>query len=94
MTTKKHKRPSEMFPLIEKYLDSNLTQKQFCASQFLKNSVFQYWLKKYRQNSNTLLQSNDFVSLEIEPKSISDPSNAHTAILRFANGNELHFPWS
>jgi hypothetical protein len=34
---------------IEKYLASDLTQKQFCQQEQLAYSTFQVWLKKYRQ---------------------------------------------
>ena len=38
-----------MFPLIEKYLNSQLSQKAFCQQQNLSFAVFGYWLKKYRK---------------------------------------------
>lgn len=38
-----------MLPLIEKYLASNMTQKQFYHSENLTLARFKYWLKKYRQ---------------------------------------------
>jgi transposase-like protein len=37
-----------MFPLIEKYLDSEQTQKAFSAAHGVSEAVFHYWLRKYR----------------------------------------------
>lgn len=43
------RRAGEMFPVIARYLESDLTQEAFCRQENLAIHVFHYWLKKYRQ---------------------------------------------
>jgi hypothetical protein len=46
---RQHRTPAEMYPVIETYLDSGLTQRVFCRQQGLSMQVFAYWLAKYRR---------------------------------------------
>ena len=39
----------EMYPIIETYLASGLTQKQFYEQNEIPHSVFSYWLRHYRK---------------------------------------------
>lgn len=41
-----------MFATINVWLSSGKTQRQFCAEASLAFSVFQYWLKKYREQGH------------------------------------------
>jgi hypothetical protein len=68
-TTKRDK----MFNLIEKWKESEKTQKQFCSEQGIKYSTFLYWMKKYRQSS-TDNQNNVFLPLEVVSRDESDNS--------------------
>jgi hypothetical protein len=48
---------SQMYPLIEAYLESGLSQKQFYQQHNLSLDVFQYWLRPEavrKQNPNLL----------------------------------------
>ena len=38
-----------MFPVVEKYLASGLSQKAFCDQHKLPAASFSYWLRKYRK---------------------------------------------
>lgn len=38
-----------MYPVIESYLESGLTQRVFCREHGLGMPVFAYWLAKYRR---------------------------------------------
>jgi transposase-like protein len=66
-------RAQEMYALIKEYLESNVTQAEFCRSKQLPESTFQYWLKRYRDNNNHTGRSsftnkktrNNFIPLEI-----------------------------
>ena len=42
-------RARAMFPLIEAYLASGLSQKHFCRQEGIAYSTFQWWLRQYRQ---------------------------------------------
>ncbi len=60
---KKEKRTAdEMFPVVEAYLASELTQKEFSAEHGMSAAVLCYWLAKYRRKS---AESGAF--LEIHP---------------------------
>jgi hypothetical protein len=51
----------EMYPLVERYLASQQTQKAFCAEHGLSVTKLNYWRAKYRR------QNNDGAFLEITP---------------------------
>jgi transposase-like protein len=42
------KRAAQMYPLVEEYLSSGVSQEQFCSSRGLASSSFHYWIKKYK----------------------------------------------
>ncbi len=53
---------AEMFPVVEAYLASTVTQKDFSAEHGISVAVLCYWLSKYRRKS---AESGAF--LEIHP---------------------------
>ena len=60
---KKGKRTAdEMLPVVEAYLDSELTQKEYSAEHGMSAAVLNYWVAKYRRQS---AESGAF--LEIHP---------------------------
>ena len=83
-----------MFPLIEKYLNSQLSQKAFCQQQNLSFAVFGYWLKKYRKarHSSPLVVKNStqaaFVPIHVPPPA---PAAQSVCELVFPNGVTLRF---
>jgi hypothetical protein len=40
-----------MYPLVEDYLSSGLSQQQFCDNQPFTVSTFGYWVRKYKQEN-------------------------------------------
>lgn len=57
----------EMFPLIEKWEGSNLSQKEFYNRHGIKPHVFWYWLRRYREEQQASpKQAEGFVSVEME----------------------------
>jgi hypothetical protein len=75
------------FATIEEYLDSGLTQKQFCAQAQIAYSTFQFWLKKYRKlETGTRQSNNNFVPLKFAPPQID--SSYYT--LQYPNGVVVH----
>ncbi len=42
---------AEMFPVVESYLASELTQKEFSTENGMSVAVLNYWLAKYRRKS-------------------------------------------
>jgi transposase-like protein len=49
MTESKKNCAEEMFPLVETYLSSPATQKEFSAANGMSLHVLNYWLAKYRR---------------------------------------------
>ena len=60
----------EMFPLVEKWLESGERQLDFCARHGFKVCVLSYWLKKYRSQSRS--KSEGFVPLSVLTRSSSE----------------------
>jgi hypothetical protein len=54
---------NQMFDLIESYLQSGQSQKQFCFENNLSYSKFIYWLKKYRSSRRF---SQEFIPLNFD----------------------------
>lgn len=59
---------SEMFPLIQEWEGSGLSQKAFCNHQGIKPHVFWYWLRRYREQQGALVDQErpGFVSVEMD----------------------------
>jgi len=53
----------QMYPVVEAYLASDLTQEGFCQYEGFSTAVLNYWLKKYRSEHGTAPGS----FIEIEP---------------------------
>lgn len=83
-----------MFPIIEQYLESGLTQKAFSKNQSLPLHVFHYWLKKYRgeqkqtdeSGSSKKPQGPAFLPIQLTGM----PSSG--CEISFPNGVKLRFP--
>ena len=71
----------QMYPVIEAYLASDLTQEVFCAHEGCSVAVLNYWLQKYRKEHGAACTS----FLEIKP---SPPSSLEIA---YPNGIRLCF---
>lgn len=59
-----------MFPLVELFEDSGMTQHKFCAEMDLVPHTFTYWLIKYRKSKNKIVNREskpEFVELAISP---------------------------
>jgi hypothetical protein len=80
-------RAREMFPVVERFQNSNLTQKAFCKTEGLALSTLQYWIsryKKYHQRDSG--PSEAFV--EVKPPS-QIPSSDTAIVLSYPNGVTL-----
>jgi hypothetical protein len=63
-----------MFPMVELFEDSGMTQHKFCAEMDLVPHTFTYWLNKYRRSKNKRVNNEtkpEFVELAISPGSES-----------------------
>lgn len=64
--TKTKKSAAEMFPLVEAYLGSELTQRDFSAEHGMSVPVLCYWLAKYRREA-----AEPGAFLEIQPVAVA-----------------------
>jgi hypothetical protein len=83
---RQHRTPAEMYPVIESYLESGLTQRVFCREQRLPTPVFTYWLAKYRREPR---QCGPHSSAFIELAAPAGGSERAMAELVYPNGVRL-----
>jgi len=73
-----------MFSLIEKWQQSDQTQKDFCRGHDVKLATFHYWQKKYRNQNQKDISG--FIPMEISS------SDVRTVEIRYPNGVILQLP--
>lgn len=79
------------FALIEKYLDSGLTQEKFCEKQHLAYSTFQFWLKKYRQENPDRAKEQQSPANTFLPLTFTSPKTEPApVVIEYPNGVILH----
>ena len=85
-----------MFPLMELYEDSGMTQKQFCVEMDIVPHTFTYWLNKYRKSMATIITKEakpEFVELAV---STNQESVATHRLIRisYPDGTLIELPIS
>jgi hypothetical protein len=73
----------KMFALIEAWQTSGLSQKDYLLQVGIKQAKFQYWLKQYREQSQSS-PLGSFVEIQ--------PSYSNPIIIRFPDGLEISLP--
>lgn len=63
--SRRHRLAGEMFPLVELWLQSDLTQPDFCREHGLSVSILAYWLRKYRDEQSGPEKAGSFVALSV-----------------------------
>ena len=91
-----HRTAKEMYPLIERWHQSDKSKKNFCEEEQINLHTFTYWLKKYNRSKSkgNSAPSSDFVELQVENRpSITKPSPLFAEI-EYPNGValRLHHP--
>lgn len=79
---------AEMFPVVEDWLQSGLTQKEYSERHQLPVHVLPYWVSRYRKiHSNTQPQSASFIQVSTPPASVHGMEVALPTgvVIRFAN---------
>lgn len=72
----------QMYPIVEVYLASDLTQEAFCEREGFSIAVLNYWLKKYR-----LAHGEAPTFVEIRPA----PADGGCLEIAYPNGMRLRF---
>lgn len=85
----KQRKQSEMYPLVQEYLSSEVSQREFCRSHQIKVHTFQYWLSKYKQEQIKENQMDKFIPLEV-----NDSSSLLNQVVRisYPSGMMIEFP--
>ena len=79
---KKPELEKQMFCHIQKWEQTNLSQRAYCKEQGIKMHIFSYWLDKYRRKS---VKNNEFIEI--------NGLSANSGIqLHYPNGVELILP--
>jgi hypothetical protein len=73
-----------MFSLIEKWQQSDQTQKDFCREHDLKLATFHYWQKRFRKQDKE--EPSGFIPMEISS------SYARAVEIRYPNGVIIQLP--
>ena len=82
------RRAEEMFPLIQAWDRSGLSQKEFYHQHGIKPHVFGYWLRRYRKEGQLAPQEGPgFVSVEMEEA----PAESVLAEVIYPDGTRLVF---
>jgi len=82
---------TNMFPLIARWQQSKLTQKEFCVRNAIAAHVFNYWLAKYRgRDDNNEKSGSGFVALKIHGAS-GPKFEMEVRIPTQSGALELHF---
>ena len=84
----------QMFSMIACWLQSGLTQKDYCEQHSIRYHVFHYWYRKYRDTQLSDQQA-DFIALQIQPSAAAAASRTpsagvHTEMI-LPNGRRLLF---
>jgi transposase-like protein len=75
------KKAAHMYPLVEAYLSSGVSQQHFCQANGIASSTFYYWLKKYRAENTA---STGFLEVDTQPL-----GQEHSLELTYPNGVKL-----
>ena len=81
--------PSKMYPIVKKYLSRNgQTQKDFCLSEQIGISKFQYWLRHFHDamNKDSVTSDSKFIELELCEE------NSATIFIKTKSGTEIRIP--
>ena len=85
---RKFLRAKEMFPIVENYYASDLSQKKYCEQHQVAPHLLAYWLRKYKdqQKEEQQKEVSKFVSLQINEA----PPHLSGLEISYANGTKLH----
>ena len=76
-----------MFSLIEVWKKSGKTQREFCQEKDIAYSKFQYWMKKYSEQSSLGKDPGGFVPVVVN----NEPKSSAVMELVFPDGRKLVF---
>lgn len=73
--------------MIDSWIASGQTKKDFCESQGIAKATFQYWHRKYRLDNEANNEKDGFVPIKIAPASSGSP----VVELVFPDGKRVNF---
>ena len=75
----------QMYPIVEDYIEGRKSKEELCELNGFSIHVFQYWLKKYREDKTEAVDN--FSALEISKSQDSGMINIH-----LPNGTRIEIP--
>lgn len=107
-TLKTVRTEAEMFPLVERWLESSMTQQAFSLKHQLSPHILPYWINRYRQQKGQVPsnrsqaasspQSSGFIQVGSSVSSAASTANelettmAHGLSIELPSGLVLRFP--
>lgn len=88
-TRRRIRREEEMYPIVETWLQSGQSQKQFCEEQGIKMHLLNYWVRHYRDQRD--VESSSPVQ-EFIPVDLKEGNELNSVVeLIYPNGIRLRF---
>ena len=81
---------SQMYAIIEDFQQSGLTQKDFCSKKNIALTKFQYWQRKYQEQSEDM--PSGFLRLTSDKNHFS-PDPQSIIVLHYPNGVSMQLPY-
>ncbi len=80
---------SEMYPLVLRWKESDLSKRMFCKQESLSESVFNYWIGHYKKGNVLNERNSGFVPLKVERDETR--SEAGYMEIRMKSGAQIKF---
>jgi len=78
----------EMYPVVERWLDSSNTKKAFCEQEGLPLSVLSYWITRYNRERMETQIDKGFIPLRIAGSQNHQPAYMEVIL---PNGSRISF---
>ena len=79
----------QMFKIVEAWQQSGLSQKSFCEQNGIRDHVFHYWYKCFR-DLQSIIKPQGFLPLKIQRSNTANTTSAHVELV-LADGKRLLF---
>lgn len=84
----------EMYPIVESWLESNLSQKAFCQGRGVKLHLLSYWARRYDQEKNDRSnpqESSMSAMIPLQIQSRMDAAWQYALEITYPDGTRLWF---
>lgn len=90
-TRRRLRKSSEMYPLVESWLESNQSQKAFCDQRGIKLHLLSYWARKYEQEKKEESSTQASALIPIQIQSNGAATCPYALEIIYPDGTRLGF---